>query len=106
MKPHRLFKRRGDDVLCEAYIGFTQAALGTRVSVPTLDGKARLRIPAGTQTGTLFRLKRKGMPHLNGWGRGDQLVRVIIRTPTKLTRRQEDLLSELAKETNEEITIG
>jgi len=106
VKPHRLFKRRGDDLLCEAYIGFTEAALGTRVNVPTLDGEARLRIPAGTQTGTVFRLKRKGMPHLNGWGRGDQLVRVIVRTPTKLTRRQEDLLSELAKETDEEVTFG
>ena len=106
VKPHHLFKRRRDNLLCDAYIGFTQAALGTKTSVPTLDGKARLKIPAGTQTGTLFRLKGKGVPHLNGWGRGDQLVRVIVKTPTKLNRRQKQLLSELAKEMDEEVTFG
>ena len=106
VKPHHLFKRRGDNLLCDAYIGFTQAALGTKVSVPTLDGKARLKIPAGTQTGTMFRLKGKGVPHLHGWGRGDQLVRVIVKTPANLTRRQKELLSEFAKEMDEEVTFG
>jgi molecular chaperone DnaJ len=106
VKSHRLFKRRGDDLLCDARIGITQASLGTKISVPTLDGKARLKIPAGTQTGTLFRLKGKGVPHLQGWGRGDQLVRVIVKTPTNLTRRQKKILSDLAEDMNEEVTFG
>jgi molecular chaperone DnaJ len=103
VKPHKVFERRSDDILCRSYIGFTQAALGAEINVPTLDGKARLKIPAGTQSDTLFRLKGKGMPHLNGWGHGDQLVRVIVRTPTNLTKHQKELLSELAKEIKEEV---
>lgn len=99
VKPHRLFKRNGSDIFYEAHIGFPQAALGTKIYVPTLEGKARLKIPAGTQSGTLLRLRRKGMPRLHGWGRGDQIVKVIVRTPTKLTRRQKEILTELAKET-------
>jgi molecular chaperone DnaJ len=106
IKPHEIFERKGSDILCKAYIGFPQAALGTKIYVPTLDGKARLKIPAGTQTGTLFRLRGKGVPHLRGWGRGDQLVKVIVQTPTKLTRRQKKLLAELAKEMKEEITFN
>lgn len=106
LKPHRVFKRRGDDLLCDARIGIAQASLGTKISVPTLDGKAKLKIPAGTQTGTLFRLKGKGVPHLRGWRRGDQLVRVIVKTPTKLTKRQKELLSELASNLDEEVTFG
>ncbi|KPV64914.1 MAG: chaperone protein DnaJ [Candidatus Bathyarchaeota archaeon BA1] len=106
VKPHKIFKRKGSDILCDAHIGFPQAALGTEIYVPTLDGKARLRIPAGTQTGTLFRLKGKGVPNLHGWGRGDELVRVIVRTPTNLTRRQKELLVELAKEIKEEATFS
>jgi len=105
VKPHEIFERDGDNIFCEVHIGFPPAALGTRIHVPTLDGKARLKIPAGTQTGTLFRLRGKGVPHLHGWGRGDQLVRVTVRTPTKLTRRQKKLLSELAKEMKDEVTF-
>jgi len=102
VKPHEIFKRNGSDLLCEAHIGFPQAALGTKIYVPTLEGKARLKIPAGTQTGTLFRLRGKGVPHLHGWERGDQLVRVIVQTPTKLTQRQRKLLAELEKEMKDE----
>jgi len=105
VKPHKIFKRRGSDLLCEAHIGFPQAALGTKIAVPTLDGDAKLKIPAGTQTGTLFRLKGKGVPHLHGWGRGDQLVRVIVDTPINLTRHQRELLAELAKEMSEEASF-
>jgi molecular chaperone DnaJ len=106
LKPHHLFERSGDDLLCNVHIGFAQASLGTKISVPTINGKARIRIPPGTQTGTIFRLKGKGIPHLRGWGKGDQLVRVEVRTPTNLTRRQKELLSELEKELNEEVTFG
>lgn len=106
VKPHEIFERNGDDILCEAHIDFPQAALGTKIYVPTLDGKAKIKIPSGTQTGTLFRLRGKGVPHVHGWGRGDQLVRIIVRTPTKLTRRQKKLLAELAKEMEGEVTFG
>ncbi len=105
VKPHDIFERHGDDILCEAQIGFSQAALGTKINVPTLDGKAKLKIPAGTQTDTLFRLRHKGVPHLQGWGRGDQLVRIVVRTPAKLTQRQKKLLAELAKEMEDEVTF-
>lgn len=101
VKPHEVFERDGDDLVCEAKIGFSQAALGAEIEVPTLSSKARLKIPPGTQSGTMFRLRRKGIPHLHGFGRGDELVRVIVETPTHLTRRQKELLAELAKGTGE-----
>ncbi|MCX7912317.1 MAG: molecular chaperone DnaJ, partial [Dehalococcoidales bacterium] len=81
----------------ELGINFAQAALGTELEVPTLYGVNRLKIPAGTQTGHVFRLKGKGIPHLNGSGRGDQLVNVRVVVPQTLTRRQRDLLEELAR---------
>lgn len=98
VKPHEIFERRGDDLLCEVRIGFSEAALGAEIDVPTLDGPTKLRIPPGTQTGTVFRLRGKGMPKLDGFGRGDELVRVIVQTPTRLTQRQRELLSQFAKE--------
>jgi molecular chaperone DnaJ len=98
IKPHEIFERNGDDLLCEVRIGFSEAALGAEIEVPTIDGPAKLRIPPGTQTGTVFRLKGKGMPKLDGLGRGDELVRVVVQTPTKLTPRQRELLSQFAKE--------
>jgi len=101
IKPHPVFERDGDNIVCEAKIGFSQAALGAEIEVPTLDSKARVKIPPGTQSGTMFRLRGKGIPHLHGFGRGDEFVRVIVETPTHLTRRQKTLLAELAKETGE-----
>ena len=105
IKPHEIFVRNGDNIHIQAKIGFPQLALGTKIYVPTLDGKAKLKIPPGTQTGTLFRLRGKGIPHLHGWGRGDQLVEVIVQTPSKMTRQQKKLLSELAKELKDEVTF-
>jgi molecular chaperone DnaJ len=101
VKPHRIFKRMGSDILTEVTLDFPQLALGAEIEVPTLQSKAMLRIPPGTQTGTVFRLKGKGLPELGGYGRGDQLVRVIARTPTRLTPRQRQLLQELAREMRE-----
>jgi molecular chaperone DnaJ len=101
VKPHNLFERRGDDILHETKISFPHAALGTKIDVPTLDGTANLKIPSGTQSGTVFRLKGKGITHLRGWGKGDQYVTVVIDTPTKLTRQQKKLLEELEKELKE-----
>jgi molecular chaperone DnaJ len=103
VKTHKVFKRDGDDVFYDSQIGFTQASLGSEIEVPTIDGKARLKVPLGTQSGTVFRLNGKGMPRLRGFGRGDELVRVTIKTPKNLTERQRKLLLELAKELGEEI---
>jgi len=102
VKPHDLFEREGDDIIYEAQVGIAQVALGAEIEVPTVDSKARLRIPPGTQSGTLFRLKGKGVKHLNGWGRGDELVRVTVKTPTNLTKKQRALLAELAHEMGED----
>ncbi|MEM2094235.1 MAG: molecular chaperone DnaJ [Candidatus Bathyarchaeia archaeon] len=101
VKPHSLFERRGNDLITEVSIGLVQAALGTEVEVPTIDGKTILKIPPGTQPNTVFRLRGKGMPNLDSFGRGDQLVRVKVRIPTKLTSRQKELLTELGKELGE-----
>ena len=96
VQPHDLFERIGDDLVCEMPISFSQAALGDSIMVPTLHGKVKMNVPAGTQTHSLFRLKGKGMPHLHGYGQGDQHVRVIVRTPTDLSSEQKDLFEELS----------
>lgn len=97
IKPHEIFERHGDDILCEVPIGFSQAALGAEIEVPTLDGKAHVQIPKGTQSNRVFRLNHKGMPHLHARGRGSHFVRVAIETPRSLTREQEELLRQFAK---------
>jgi molecular chaperone DnaJ len=103
LRTHPLFRRDEDDLLFEAPLSITQAALGTDLEVPTLDGKrAKIKVPAGTQTGSVFRLKGKGIPRLHGFGgTGDMHVRVSVRTPSNLTGRQRDLLEELAAEFGE-----
>lgn len=97
VKKHEFFVRDGNDILYELPINFAQAALGTEVEVPTLDGKEKLKIPAGTQTGKVLRLKNKGIQYLNRGGRGDQLVRLTVATPESLTKRQRQLFEELAE---------
>lgn len=97
VKPHKFFKREGNDIICEVSINFAQAALGGELEVPTIDGKVQLKIPEGTQTGTVFRLRGKGVPDVNGYGRGDQHVRVKLVTPTKLSVEQRELLNEFAR---------
>ena len=101
VKPHKVFKREGDDLICDIPVTYTQAALGDEFDVPTLDGEARLKIPEGTQSGTIFRMKGKGIPHINGYGQGDQHVRVKVITPTKLNDRQKELLKEFSSIDNE-----
>lgn len=98
VKPHKVFERHGDDILFQAPLDFTVAALGGKLRVPTLDGEAEIKIPAGTQSETVFRLRGKGIPHLRGLGRGSELVRVRIAVPTRLTGRQKRFLKELSKE--------
>lgn len=97
IRSHEFFERDGDDIYCEMPITFVQAALGDEVEVPTLHGKVKLKVPAGTQTGTKFRLKGKGVPNVRGYGTGDQHVLVKIVTPTKLSEKQKQLLKEFAE---------
>ena len=94
---HKIFQRSGADLITEVPVSFTQVALGDTVEVPTLRGRAEMSIPAGTQTGKVFRLRGQGLPLLEGSGRGDQLVRVFIEVPRKLTERQKELLREFAE---------
>lgn len=97
VKEHEFFDRREANLYCAFPVSFTQAALGAEVRVPTLDGEETLRIPEGTQTGTIFRIKGRGMPLLTGRGRGDLFVSATIITPTSLSREQRSLLEEMAK---------
>jgi len=97
VKPHNLFHRDGNDILYELPINFTQAALGDEVKVPSLDGKVDVKIPPGTQNGKIFRCKGKGIPYIDGKGRGDLLVKVSVITPQHLDKNQRRLLEELAK---------
>jgi molecular chaperone DnaJ len=98
VKPHNLFIRRGDHIYHQTKVSFPQLALGAKIPVPTLHGDAKLKIPAGTQTGTLFKLKNKGIPHFRGFGKGDQFVEVTAETPTKLSGKQKKLFRELEEE--------
>ena len=97
VEEHDFFTRDGDNIIYELPINFVQAALGTEVEVPTLDGNNKLKIPAGCQTDTVFRLKNKGIPHLHGRGRGDQIVAVSVVTPESLTKEQRQLFEKLAE---------
>ena len=101
MEAHEFFEREGYDVLCQIPISVTQAALGATIEVPTIDSKESVKIPKGTQSGKIFRLKGKGVAHLKGLGRGDQVVQVLVKIPTNLTKKQEELLREFARLTGE-----
>ena len=96
VQPHELFQRENSDIIFDLEVNIAQAALGAEMKVPTLDGAHSLRIPPGTQNGRVFVLRGKGVPHLRGQGRGDELVRVHVAVPTSLTAEQKRLLKELA----------
>ena len=97
VQSHQFFTRDGNDnILYQLPVNFAQAALGAEIEVPTLDGKTKLKIPAGSQTGKIFRLKDHGIPHLHRSGRGDQMVILFVATPEKLTKRQQQALQELS----------
>jgi molecular chaperone DnaJ len=97
VRDHEIFERQGDDLHCEIPIKFTLAALGGTIHVPTMEGKASLKIPAGTQSGTTFRLKGRGMPHLRGGAQGDQLIKVQVEVPTSLSSEQKKILEEFGR---------
>jgi len=94
VEPHDFFSRDGDDIICQIPISFTQAVLGSEIEIPTLNGKRNLSIPKGTESGEIFRIKGEGFPKLRGYGRGDQVVQIVVKTPKNLTKRQEELLRE------------
>ena len=97
VRPHKFFEREGNDLHCLIPISFPQAALGAEINLTTLDGEAKLRIPEGTQSGQEFRIRGKGVPHLNEYGRGDLVAQIIVRTPTKLNKAQRELLRDLGQ---------
>lgn len=98
VKPHPIFKRQGNNILCELPISFTQAALGCEVDVPTLKGSVtKVKVPKGTQHGDILTVRGEGLPAMHGWGKGDLLVQAVIEVPARLTARQEELLREFAE---------
>ena len=97
VKPHKFFERDGDDLHCVMPISFPQAALGTEVEIQTLDGPASIKVPEATQSGKTFRLKGKGVPHLNSHGKGDLIVEIRVQTPNKLSKAQKELLRQLSE---------
>ncbi len=97
VKEHEFFTRDGDNILYELPVNLAQATLGVEIEVPTLQGNIKLKVPAGSQTGQVFQLKNKGIPHLHARGQGDQLIRLLVVTPESLTKKQRELFEELAK---------
>lgn len=97
---HKELQRDGQNVAYELYINFTDAVFGTNLEVPTIDGRAKIKIPAGTQSGKIFRLKGKGFPDVNSYSKGDQLIHVNVWTPQNLTREEKDMLEQLSKSPN------
>lgn len=102
VRPHEIFQRDGNDIICEIPITFVQAALGDDLVIPSLDGKIKYKIPEGTQSGTIFRIKGKGIPNLRGYGRGDLYVKVIVEIPKRLNEKQKDLLIKFGEIMGEE----
>jgi len=97
VEPHDVFRRDGADVYCKVPLGFAEAALGAEIEVPTLEGRARLKVPPGTQTGTVFRLKGKGVKELDSNRFGDEYVKVFVKVPEKLGKEERELLERLAE---------
>lgn len=106
VKPHQVFERQNDELLITQPISFARAAIGGGIEVPTLFGKANLHIPAGTHSHTVFRMKGEGMPHLGRGGKGDQMVRVLIEVPKKLSKKQKEILEEFEKEKEKKGLFG
>jgi molecular chaperone DnaJ len=103
VREHPLFVRDGSDIVCDVPVSFAQAALGAEVEVPTLEGTTKVKVPAGVQSGQVLRLRGRGIPDLNGYGRGDEIVRIVVETPRRLSARQRELLEEFARLSGEEV---
>lgn len=99
VKPHSVFKRKGDDLYISLPVSFSQAALGDEIDVPILEGtKILLKVPEGAESGKILRISGKGIPHFSGYGKGDLYVELIVKTPKKLTKKQKELLEKLKEE--------
>jgi len=105
VKEHPIFKREGYDVICELPITITQAALGAEIEIPTLEGKMKYEIPEGTQTGTVFRIRNKGIKHLRSNSKGDLFVRVNVEIPTKLSAKQKEILRQFAEVSGDDVFV-
>jgi molecular chaperone DnaJ len=105
VKPHDYFKRRGNDIILELKVNVAQAALGDTVTVPTLDGDRQITMPAGTQSGAIFRLRGLGIPQLRGSGRGDELIVTQVDIPKHLTEEQKELFKQLGSTLGTEVVI-
>jgi len=103
VEPHPIFVRDNLDIICDVPISFVQAVLGAEIDVPTLEGKVKMKIPPGTQSGRVFRMKSKGIKDVQGFQQGDQHVRVTVEIPTRLTAKQKELLKEFAALGGEEL---
>jgi molecular chaperone DnaJ len=103
VEEHSFFKRDGNNLFCEVPVSFPQAALGSEIEVPTIDGTHKIKIPAGTPSGRIFHIKGKGVQKLGGSHRGDQVVRVYVDVPKNITQRQRELLEEFAQLTGDEV---
>ncbi len=106
VRPHKSFERKGKDIYCQLPVSFVVAALGGEEPVPTLNGQVTMKVPSGTQSGKVFRLRGKGMPDLHGGSPGDQFVSVMLQVPTRLTSEQRRLLEEYAKVSGQDISKG
>ena len=106
LKPHDIFERHEDNLFCKTTVSFPIVCLGGKIEVPTIDGKAEIKISTGTESHTVFRLRGQGMPNLHSQRRGDQLVKVIVEVPKKLTKKQKELLKEFYEERREEIKVS
>ena len=102
LRPHPIFERDGFDVHCDVPVTFVQAALGAEIEIPTLEGKETYTVPAGTQYGTAFRLRGKGIAYINGRGKGDEIIHVVIETPTNLSDAQKKILESFAESTGDQ----
>ena len=100
VEDHDFFVRSGDDIICRVPVTFVQATLGGTIEIATLEEKEKIKIPKGTQNGKTLRLKGKGIPHIRGYGRGDQIIEVFVQIPTDLNKKQEELLREFEKSSN------
>jgi len=103
IKPHPMFTRHNNDIVCQVPISFTQAALGSMIEVPTLKGTEKLEVPSGSQHGEVFKMKGKGLPDLRSYKNGDELVQIVIEIPKKLTEKQKVLLKEFAETEDDKV---
>jgi len=104
VKPHEFLERDGNTLIAVVPISFTQAALGATIDVPSLNGKQQLKVPAGTQYGSLFRIRGQGLPDMRSGRRGDQLVQITVETPANLNAKQEELLRQFAQTENKRVS--